>query len=39
MAGTRVSLDTFNRPDQPPPNPGTDVEISFSGRDAIVLRQ
>ena len=39
MAGTRVSLDTFNRPDQPPPSPGTDVEISFSGRDAIVLRQ
>jgi putative spermidine/putrescine transport system ATP-binding protein len=38
MAGTQVSLDTFNRPDQPPPVPGSEVEISLSGRDAIVLR-
>ena len=39
MAGTQVSLDTFNRPDQPPPRPGSEVEISLSGRDAIVLHQ
>ena len=39
MAGTQVSLDTFNRPDQPPPVPGTDVQVSLSGRDAIVLRE
>jgi putative spermidine/putrescine transport system ATP-binding protein len=38
MAGTSVSLDTFNRPDQPPPKVGAQVEISLSGRDAIVLR-
>jgi putative spermidine/putrescine transport system ATP-binding protein len=38
MAGTSVSLDTFNRPDQPPPKPGEQVEISLSGRDAIVLK-
>jgi len=37
MAGTSVSLDTFNRPDQPPPKVGEQVEISLSGRDAIVL--
>lgn len=38
LAGTDVSLDTFNRPDTPPPAPGAQVEISLSGRDAIVLR-
>lgn len=38
MAGTSVSLDTFNRPDQPPPKVGAEVEISLSGRDAIVLK-
>ncbi|MEF3049335.1 ABC transporter ATP-binding protein [Pseudotabrizicola sp. L79] len=38
LAGTRVSLDTFNRADQPPPRHGQAVEISLSGKDAIVLR-
>ena len=35
--GQRFLLDTFNRPDTPPPNPGESVEISFSGRDVIVI--
>ena len=35
--GQRFLLDTFNRPDTPPPNPGEPVEISFSGRDVIVI--
>jgi putative spermidine/putrescine transport system ATP-binding protein len=38
IAGTRVSLDTFNRADTPPPAIGAAVEISLSGRDAIVLQ-
>jgi putative spermidine/putrescine transport system ATP-binding protein len=38
VAGTKVSLDTFNRADQPPPHIGSKVEISLSGKDAIVLR-
>jgi len=38
LAGAKVSLDTFNRPDQPPPKPGQAVEITLSGRDAIHLR-
>jgi putative spermidine/putrescine transport system ATP-binding protein len=38
LAGTTVSLDTFNRADQPPPVPGAMVEISLSGKDAILLR-
>ena len=38
MAGTRVSLDTFNRADQPPPRPGQKVEVSLSGKDAILLQ-
>ena len=36
-AGARVSLDTFNRPDVPPPAIGTDVELSLSSRDLIPL--
>ncbi|MCB2117520.1 MAG: TOBE domain-containing protein, partial [Rhodobacteraceae bacterium] len=36
-AGTLVSLDTFNRPDQPPPPIGSAAEISFAARDAILL--
>ncbi len=36
--GTVVALDTFNRPDQPPPPVGSATEISFAARDAIVLR-
>jgi len=38
VAGESVVMDTFNRADQPPPVPGTEVEISLSGKDAIVLR-
>ena len=38
VAGTRVSLDTFNRADMPPPAIGSAVEISLSARDAIVLQ-
>ncbi len=38
IGGTKVSLDTFNRADQPPPAVGSAMEISVSGRDAIVLR-
>jgi putative spermidine/putrescine transport system ATP-binding protein len=37
MAGAAVSLDTFNRPDTPPPVVGSEVEVSLSGRDFIVL--
>ncbi|MFE3837078.1 ABC transporter ATP-binding protein [Pseudogemmobacter sonorensis] len=36
--GGLVDLDTFNRADTPPPPVGSSTEISFSGRDAIVLR-
>jgi putative spermidine/putrescine transport system ATP-binding protein len=36
-AGQSFLLDTFNRPDTPPPQPGEAVEISFSGRDVIVV--
>ncbi len=35
--GQSFLLDTFNRPDAPPPEPGEPVEISFSGRDVIVI--
>ncbi|MCU0803113.1 MAG: ABC transporter ATP-binding protein [Rhodobacteraceae bacterium] len=38
MAGALVSLDTFNRPDAPPPVVGSEVEVSLSGRDFIVLQ-
>jgi putative spermidine/putrescine transport system ATP-binding protein len=38
IAGRRVSLDTFNRADTPPPAIGAAVEISLSARDAIVLQ-
>jgi len=36
--GTSVSLDTFNRSDIPPPPIGAAAEVSFSGRDLIVLQ-
>ncbi|KAB2856279.1 MAG: TOBE domain-containing protein, partial [Bauldia sp.] len=32
-----VSLDTFNRPDAPPPQVGSPVEISVCERDILVL--
>ncbi|MDX5402612.1 MAG: ABC transporter ATP-binding protein [Rhodobacterales bacterium] len=37
VAGTVVALDTFNRPDQPPPPVGSTAEISFTAKDAILL--
>lgn len=37
VAGTVVALDTFNRPDQPPPPIGSSAEISFAARDVIFL--
>ena len=37
VAGTVVALDTFNRPDQPPPPVGSSEEISFAASDVIVL--
>jgi len=37
VAGTMLSLDTFNRADTPPPPVGTATEISVSARDFIVL--
>ena len=36
-AGTTVSLDTFNRPDTPPPAVGQAAEISLSAQDFILL--
>ncbi|WP_122519552.1 ABC transporter ATP-binding protein [Pannonibacter phragmitetus] len=38
VAGTKVSLDTFNRSDAPPPSAGSTVEIGFAPRDLIVLQ-
>ena len=37
VAGETVVMDTFNRADQPPPVAGTAIEISLSGKDAILL--
>jgi putative spermidine/putrescine transport system ATP-binding protein len=37
VAGTVVALDTFNRPDQPPPPVGSASEISFAAGDVILL--
>lgn len=37
VAGTVIALDTFNRPDQPPPPVGSAAEVSFAASDAIVL--
>jgi putative spermidine/putrescine transport system ATP-binding protein len=37
-AGVPVSLDTFNRTDVPPPPSGSQAEISFAGRDLIILK-
>ena len=37
VAGTAVALDTFNRPDQPPPPVGSSTEISFAAGDVILL--
>ncbi|MGC9448509.1 ABC transporter ATP-binding protein [Cereibacter johrii] len=35
--GTTVALDTFNRPDMPPPRVGEHTQVSFAARDVIVL--
>ncbi|WP_102109452.1 ABC transporter ATP-binding protein [Oceaniglobus roseus] len=35
--GGTLSLDTFNRPDTPPPGIGTRTDLSLSSRDLIVL--
>lgn len=37
LGGTVVDFDTFNAPDAPPPTPGTEVELSFSSRDLLVI--
>ncbi len=37
VADTVVALDTFNRPDQPPPPLGSPTEISFAARDVIFV--
>ncbi len=39
VAGNMVSLDTFNRPDLPPPAVGSAAEISVSERDLLVLAE
>ena len=36
-AGTVLAMDTFNRPDAPPPAVGDATEVSFAARDLIVL--
>ncbi len=36
-AGRPLALDTFNRPDTPPPAIGSTVDLSFNPRDLIVL--
>ena len=36
--GSSFALDTFNRVDMPPPPVGSAAEISFSGKDLIVLQ-
>jgi putative spermidine/putrescine transport system ATP-binding protein len=37
VGGAVVDFDTFNAPDAPPPVPGTEVELSFSSRDLLVI--
>ena len=37
VAGAILSMDTFNRPDTPPPAVGAAAEISLAARDLIVL--
>ena len=37
LSGGRVLLDTFNRPDSPPPVPGTVSEFSMRSEDILVL--
>jgi len=37
VAGATLSMDTFNRPDTPPPPIGSQAEISLAARDLIIL--
>jgi putative spermidine/putrescine transport system ATP-binding protein len=37
IAGARIMLDTFNRPDTPPPAPGTTADFSLRSEDLLVL--
>lgn len=37
VGDTALTLDTFNRPDTPPPPLGSEVEISVAARDFIIL--
>ena len=37
LGGQRLSLDTFNRAESPPPAVGEEVEVSLAARDVIVL--
>jgi putative spermidine/putrescine transport system ATP-binding protein len=37
LPGGRILLDTFNRPDSPPPVPGTTSEFSIRSEDILVL--
>ncbi len=37
LGGSRLSLDTFNRPDAPPPRVGAPAEVSIAERDLLVL--
>ncbi|MBD3763577.1 MAG: ABC transporter ATP-binding protein [Rhodobacterales bacterium] len=37
VGGNLLSLDTFNRPDAPPPAPGSQVHLFAAGRDFILL--
>jgi putative spermidine/putrescine transport system ATP-binding protein len=36
-AGTKIKLDTFNRSDAPPPPAGSEIDISLSAADFILL--
>ncbi|WP_439528840.1 ABC transporter ATP-binding protein [Pannonibacter sp.] len=38
VAGSSLSLDTFNRSDMPPPAVGAAIEVSLSPKDLIVLQ-
>ncbi|OWY02706.1 spermidine/putrescine ABC transporter ATP-binding protein [Thioclava sp. F1Mire-8] len=37
VEGQLIALDTFNRPDNPPPKVGTEAEVSVASRDLLVL--
>jgi putative spermidine/putrescine transport system ATP-binding protein len=37
VAGQAVLLDTFNQPDTPPPEVGSEIEISVCENDLLVL--